>query len=1365
MNYLKKRIRKNFAKNKPILQIPYLLTTQHNGYKSFLTINNIDNKNNIKSILESFFPIKSINNNIILHFISYKFTKSIYTSSECKMRGISYNGILSAIFKLEFIKNKKKNIQKNIFLGEIPIMTNRSTFIINGTERVIVSQLHRSPGVFFSLDKNNSSLSNKVKYNAKIIPARGSWISFVFDSKDLLFVKIEGKKKLLVTILLKALKFTNEKILLTFFEFDKFYLSSDKIIMELIPQHLKGQIASFNFIKDNFTYIKEGKIISSQNIQLLLKNNITHIEVPKQYLINKIVAKNYLDINTGELICLANTKLSLEIIDKLIKANIPLLEILFINNLDHGAYISKTLQADPTKDYISALKVIYKHLKGVELFSKVKAEQYLHKLLFSTNKYDLSIVGRKKINLSLLQSTPSNKLNLTIIDIIKILSKLINIKNGLETIDDIDNLGNRRIKSLAELLSYHFRLALLKIEKNIKQKINDLSIKKYTRINLQNIFNSKIITLTMKEFFTSSQLSQFMDQTNPLSEITHKRRISALGPGGITRDRAGFEVRDIHPSHYGRMCPVETPEGPNIGLINSLAIYAKVNEYGFLVTPYQKVINGKITSKIDYLTADEEKKYHIAQANNYINKNSELDNKLHVCRFNEETILVYKNEVDYIDISTLQLISIGTSLIPFVGHDDANRALMGTNMQRQAVPLLNIEKPLVGTGIEYIVAKDSGMNVYAKRGGFIFYLDNSKIIVKVNNNEINKKDPLDIGYDIYYLIKNHRSNQNTFINQRPCVNLKEVVNIGDLLIDSNATDLGELALGQNVRIAFMSWYGYNFEDSIVISDQLIKDNKFTSLHIEELICIVRDTKLGEEKITIDIPNINEEELLFLDKEGIIIIGSKVKENDILIGKVSPKVDIQLSSEKKLLYAVFGKKVSDVKDSSLRVPLGIEGTVIDVQVFTREGCKKDKRAIILNKLIVNNSIQKMTEEFKLLRYNIIISIKKLLDNYSIDNITKYLLKNKFKKLNSVNLIKQNKLLSILSNYKLLKKKFNNNLKSKLKKINNYFELSAGILKLVKVFIASKRHIQPGDKMSGRHGNKGVVSRICPREDMPYDKFGIPVDIILNPLGVPSRMNVGQILETHLGLAAKGVGKVINRMLKQQQSVYKIRSIINHIYNSNDNLYQKVNFDNFSDKEILTLANNLCEGLPVATPVFDGATEQEIKSLLKLGQEPITGKITLFDGCTGERIKQKVTVGYMYMLKLNHLVEDKIHARSTGSYSLITQQPLGGKSQFGGQRLGEMEVWALEAYGAAYTLQEMLTVKSDDIKARTIMYHNILNENFIMNSNIPESFNVLIKEIKALGLNIEYKNLDNLNYIHNNISLNKKYDKNEIKIFKN
>ncbi|MFM5480065.1 DNA-directed RNA polymerase subunit beta [Aeromonas veronii] len=1331
----KKRIRKDFGKRDQVLDTPYLLSIQLDSFKQFIEADP-EGEYGLEAAFRSVFPITSYSGSAELQYVSYRLGEPVFDVKECQIRGVTYSAPLRVklrmvLYDREAAAGTVKDIkEQEVYMGEIPLMTENGTFVINGTERVIVSQLHRSPGVFFDHDKGKTHSSGKVLYNARVIPYRGSWLDFEFDAKDNLFVRIDRRRKLPASIILRALDFTSEQILATFFETIGFEVKDGKLMMDLVPERLRGETATFDIVANGAVVVETGRRVTARHIRQLEKDAVTQIEVPVEYVVGKVAAKDYAHPQTGEMVVTANQALSLEAIANLSQAGFKHFEVLFTNELDHGAYMSETLRVDSSSNRLEALVEIYRMMRPGEPPTREAAEQLFENLFFSAERYDLSTVGRMKFNRRLGREDETGAGVLTKDDIVDVMKRLIDIRNGNDEVDDIDHLGYRRIRSVGEMAENQFRVGLVRVERAVKER---LSLGDLDTLMPQDLINAKPISAAVKEFFGSSQLSQFMDQNNPLSEVTHKRRISALGPGGLTRERAGFEVRDVHPTHYGRLCPIETPEGPNIGLINSLSVYSRTNEYGFLETPYRKVIDGVITDEVDYLSAIEEGKYVIAQANAATTEDGRLKDELIPCRHKGESTFMNADQIQYMDVSPQQIVSVAAALIPFLEHDDANRALMGSNMQRQAVPTLRADKPLVGTGMERAVAVDSGVTVVAKRGGVIDYVDASRIVLKVNEDELM---PGEAGIDIYNLTKYTRSNQNTCINQRPCVMLGEPVMAGDVLADGPSTDLGELALGQNMRVAFMPWNGYNFEDSILVNERVVQEDRLTTIHIQELACISRDTKLGPEEITADIPNVGEAALSKLDESGIVYVGAEVKGGDILVGKVTPKGETQLTPEEKLLRAIFGEKASDVKDSSLRVPNGVYGTVVDVQVFTRDGVEKDKRAKEIEEMQLKEAKKDLTEEFKILEDGIFGRSRNLLlaAGYSEDRLNK-LDRSKWFELAIEDEGKQTELEQIAEQHVELKAEFDKKFENKRRKIIQGDDLAPGVLKIVKVYLAVKRRIQPGDKMAGRHGNKGVISKICPVEDMPHDEFGRPVDIVLNPLGVPSRMNIGQILEVHLGLAAKGIGEKIDRMVKEQRELHEMRNFLQQVYDLGEKDTQQVNIAELSDDDVRTLVGNLRKGLPVATPVFDGAKEREIKALLKLADLPESGQIDLFDGRTGNRFERKVTVGYMYMLKLNHLVDDKMHARSTGSYSLVTQQPLGGKAQFGGQRFGEMEVWALEAYGAAYTLQEMLTVKSDDVNGRTKMYKNIVDGDHRMEPGMPESFNVLLKEIRSLGINIE------------------------------
>ncbi|MFW8590768.1 DNA-directed RNA polymerase subunit beta [Glaciecola sp. 2405UD65-10] len=1331
----KKRIRKDFGKRPQVLEIPYLLSIQLDSFKKFID-QDPDGQYGLESAFRSVFPIKSYSGNSELQYVAYRLGEPVFDVKECQIRGVTYSAPLRVklrlvLFDKEAAPGTVKDIkEQEVYMGEIPLMTDNGTFVINGTERVIVSQLHRSPGVFFDHDKGKTHSSGKVLYNARVIPYRGSWLDFEFDPKDNLFVRIDRRRKLPATIILRALDMGTEEILDLFFDKVAVRIDGDNYMMDVVPDRLRGETAQFDILgKDGEVLVEAGRRISARHTRSLEKANITQLVVPSEYVVGKVLDKDYIDESTGEVVATANQELTLELLLALKEAGITEFNTLYINELDHGSYISDTVNVDPSNNRLEALVEIYRMMRPGEPPTKDAAENLFENLFFSEDRYDLSAVGRMKFNRRLGRKESTGAGTLSKEDIVAVMQQLITIRDGKDEVDDIDHLGNRRIRSVGEMAENQFRVGLVRVERAVKER---LSLGDLDAIMPQDLINAKPISAAVKEFFGSSQLSQFMDQNNPLSEVTHKRRISALGPGGLTRERAGFEVRDVHPTHYGRLCPIETPEGPNIGLINSLSSFARTNDYGFLETPYRKVENGLVTDDIEYLSAIEEGQYAIAQANVALDNNNNLVDDLIACRQRGENVLVQKEDISYMDVSPQQIVSIAASIIPFLEHDDANRALMGSNMQRQAVPTLKADKPLVGTGMEKTVAVDSGVTVVAKRGGTVDFVDASRIVIKVNENEMT---PGEAGIDIYNLTKYTRSNQNTCINQRPTCNVGDPIVLGDVLADGPSTDLGDLALGQNMRIAFMPWNGYNFEDSILISERVAQEDRFTTIHIQELSCIARDTKLGPEEISADIPNVGESALGKLDESGVVYIGAEVKGGDILVGKVTPKGETQLTPEEKLLRAIFGEKASDVKDTSLRVPNSVTGTVIDVQVFTRDGVEKDKRALEIEDMQLRQVKKDLSDEFNILADGIFARATNLLLNNGIDQAKlDGLPREKWFDIALKDEDAQNELDQNAEQYTEIKNDFDKKFETKRRKITQGDDLAPGVLKIVKVYLAVKRSIQPGDKMAGRHGNKGVISAIQPVEDMPYDANGTPVDIVLNPLGVPSRMNIGQILETHLGMAAHGLGVKIDRMIKEQQEIAKLRNFLKEVYTLGQS-HQEVNIDEFTDHEVTRLAENLRKGVPIATPVFDGATEAEIKDMLELADIPRSGQITLFDGRTGRSFERPVTVGYMYMLKLNHLVDDKMHARSTGSYSLVTQQPLGGKAQFGGQRFGEMEVWALEAYGAAYTLQEMLTVKSDDVNGRTKMYKNIVDGDHRMEPGMPESFNVLLKEIRSLGINIE------------------------------
>ena len=1393
----KKRIRKSFGKTSDVIQAPNLIDLQINSYNEFLGIidGNFDiQQSGLHRVFDSVFPIYDYSNNCKLEYSSFKLDKPEFTEEECRISSKTYCVPIKVNFKL-YTNIDEKNSEKveifeneEVFLGELPIMTKYGTFIVNGTERVVVSQLHRSPGVFFDHDRGRTHSSGKLLFSARVIPYRGSWLDFEFDQKDIIFARIDRRRKIPSTIILRALGYSAQEIINQFYDQNKISIKDGHIFIDQKLEDLKGSIASFDIYHNKKLIVAKGKRITVRQIEVAQKSKMKNFQVPDDYLLGKRIAEDVsiklngpdikvdmvsseqiIDPETGELICEANQKINKEIKEKLTNSkkiainilacnqeidvdtialihelNIASFSILHTNDLDRGSFICNTLDVDPTHDQNSALIEIYRMMRPGEPPTADASNQLFTNLFQSSDRYDLSDVGRMKFNSRVGREKMEGDTTLSNDDILDVLKTLINIRNGSDTVDDIDHLGNRRVKCVGEMVENVFRVGLVRVEKAVKERMTTMELAE--KLQPKDIVNSKPITATLKEFFGTSQLSQFMDQNNPLAEITHKRRISALGPGGLTRERAGFEVRDVHPTHYGRVCPIETPEGPNIGLINSLATYSRTNSYGFLETPYRVVTKNKVRDEIKWLSAIEESKYTIAQANTALDSRGNIQGDLISCRFNNEFTISSPDKVDLMDVSPRQVVSVAAALIPFLEHDDANRALMGSNMQRQAVPLLIPDKPLVGTGMEKTVAVDSGASVKVKRDGTVDYVDASRIIVNVDEKHVG--DDTDTGVDIYPLTKYTRTNQNTCINQRPLVKPGDQVVAGDAIADGPSTDLGELALGQNLLIAFMPWNGYNYEDSILVSEKVVREDRFTSIHIEELECVARDTKLGSEEITSDIPNVSENLLNKLDTSGIVYVGAEVKSGDILVGKVTPKGETQLTPEEKLLRAIFGEKASDVKDSSLKVPSGMDGTVIDVRVFTREGIDKDKRAKEIEEYQIEEVKKNLVDELRINQETVYIRARKLLLNKMVAKPVLDL-KAESKLTNSVlesisdhDLFKiQSKvektnisLANLANSLDDLQSKFNQDLEDITKKISMPDDLGPGVQKKIKVYLAVKRTLQPGDKMAGRHGNKGVISQIVPVEDMPHREDGTPVDIVLNPLGVPSRMNVGQVLETHLGWAAHGIGDKINEMLKEQQEVKKLKQFITKIYKECPG-FTKYSIDKFSDSEIITLANNLRNGVPMATPVFDGASEEEIKKMLELADLPTSGQSILFDGRTGEQFERPVTIGYMYIIKLNHLVDDKMHARSTGPYSLVTQQPLGGKAQFGGQRFGEMEVWALQAYGATNVLQEVLTVKSDDIAGRNKVYKNIVDGEYTTDAHVPESFNVLLKEIRSLGINID------------------------------
>jgi DNA-directed RNA polymerase subunit beta len=1360
----RKRIRKSFGSRDSVLEIPYLLQMQKDAYTAFLQADVPPRERKsvgLQAAFESAFPIVSHNGYVEMKFVEYTLGKPVFDVRECQTRGLTYASAVRArvqliIYDREASTPQSKVVkevkEQEVYMGEVPLMTDKGSFIINGTERVIVSQLHRSPGVFFEHDKGKTHSSGKLLFSARIIPYRGSWLDFEFDPKDLLYFRVDRRRKMPVTILLKAIGLTPEAILANFYVNDHFRLMDSGALMAFVPERLKGEVARFDITDVNGrVVVAKDKRITARHVRELEQAGTTHISVPEDYLIGRVVAKNIVDPDTGEIIARANDELTETLLKKLRSAGIQELPCIYTNELDQGPYISQTLRIDETADEFAARVAIYRMMRPGEPPTEDAVQALFHRLFYNPETYDLSRVGRMKFNARVGRESSEGPMVLTNEDIMAVVKILVDLRNGKGEVDDIDHLGNRRVRCVGELAENQFRTGLARIEKAVKERLGQAE--QDSSLMPHDLINSKPISAALKEFFGASQLSQFMDQTNPLAEITHKRRVSALGPGGLTRERAGFEVRDVHVTHYGRLCPIETPEGPNIGLINSLALYARLNEYGFIETPYRRVVDGKVTDQIDYLSAIEEGKYIIAQANAELDEEGRLVGELVSAREKGESVLTTPDRVQYMDVSPAQIVSVAASLVPFLEHDDANRALMGANMSRQAVPVLRPEKPLVGTGIERVAAIDSGTVVTAKRGGVVDYVDATRIVIRVNDDEAVAGE---VGVDIYNLIKYQRSNQNTNIHQRPIVKKGERIHKGAVIADGASTDLGEISIGQNMLIAFMPWNGYNFEDSILISEKVVAEERYTSIHIEELVVMARDTKLGPEEITRDIPNLSEQQLNRLDESGIIYVGAEVQPGDVLVGKVTPKGETTLTPEEKLLRAIFGEKASDVKDTSLRVEQGSQGTVIDVQVFTREGIQRDKRA----QQIIDDELKRyrldLNDQLRIVEADAYDRLEKLLIGKTANGGPKRLPKGTVLTKEYLTEIDRHhwfdirvadddlaaQMESIKNSLEATRHAFDQAFEEKRKKLTQGDELPAGVLKMVKVYLAVKRRLQPGDKMAGRHGNKGVVSKIVPVEDMPYMADGTPVDIVLNPLGVPSRMNIGQVLEVHLGWAAKGLGERIGELLQRQAAVAEIRAFLDKIYNSTG---RKENLDELSDDEIVAMARELTKGVPFASPVFDGASEEQIRAMLMLAYPDEVAKAKgltesrtqaqLYDGRTGDPLERKTTVGYMHYLKLHHLVDDKMHARSTGPYSLVTQQPLGGKAQFGGQRFGEMEVWALEAYGASYVLQEMLTVKSDDVQGRTKVYESIVKGEHAIDAGMPESFNVLVKEIRSLGIDIE------------------------------
>ncbi|MBY0355474.1 MAG: DNA-directed RNA polymerase subunit beta [Rickettsiales bacterium] len=1356
----RKRIRKSFGKIKSAALMPNLIEVQKNSYDQFLQMvvpQKGRTNTGLHGVMKSVFPVNDFSETSTLEYVSYTFDAPKYDVDECRQRGINFSAPLRVTLRLivwivdedtgaREIKDIK---EQDVYMGDIPLMTENGTFIINGTERVIVSQMHRSPGVFFDHDKGKSHSSGKILYSARIIPYRGSWLDFEFDAKDIVYTRIDRRRKLPVTSLLRALDMNNEEILSTFYKFESYKQQKKGWSVPYNPEAWRGIKLDQDMVdaKSGKTVVEAGQKITPRMAKKLKEDGLSELLVVREKLIGKYAAVDLVNLQTGEVITEAGHEISKDMIAQIEEAGIKELQLLAIDNVHVGPYIRNSLMADKNTTKEDALIDIYRVMRPGEPTTPDAAQALFTSLFFESERYDLSEVGRVKMNARLNLNHPDTVGVLTKDDIINTVQTLVRLKDGYGEIDDIDHLGNRRVRSVGELMENQFRIGLLRMERGIVERMSSVDI---DTVMPHDLVNSKPLAAAVREFFGSSQLSQFMDQTNPLSEITHKRRLSALGPGGLTRERAGFEVRDVHPTHYGRICPIETPEGPNIGLINSMATYARVNKYGFIESPYRKIVDGKVTDEVVYLSAMEEGRYTIAQANAALDSKDKFTEDLISCRKNGDFVMAAPEAIDFIDVSPKQLVSVAAALIPFLENDDANRALMGSNMQRQAVPLVRTEAPLVGTGMEEIVARDSGVATVARRSGIVDQVDATRIVIRVEETSVKGMTDDAPGVDIYNLLKFQRSNQNTCINQRPLVRVGDVVQVGDTVADGPSTDLGELALGHNVLVAFMPWNGYNFEDSILISEKMVAEDVFTSIHIEEFEVMARDTKLGAEEITRDIPNVGEEALRNLDEIGVVHIGAELKPGDILVGKVTPKSESPVTPEEKLLRAIFGEKASDVRDTSLRLPPGVSGTVVGVKIFSRRGIEKDERHLAIEKSDIERLRKDRDDERAIVERYIYSRLTTLLDGQEVVKGPKTM---KAKtKLNAEVLaelpkglwweiaIKDEKVMGQIEKLKTqldeANQRLNNRFEEKVDKLQAGDDLLPGVLKMVKVFVAVKRKLQPGDKMAGRHGNKGVISRITPVEDMPHLADGTPVDIVLNPLGVPSRMNVGQILETHLGWASAGIGKQIREALEKTQmdadKASSMRTLLLDIYEDTVNQTEIKRMD---DGEVLELAFNLKKGLPFATPVFDGAREEEIVKWLEKGGQDRSGQVTLFDGRTGESFDRKVTVGYIYMLKLHHLVDDKIHARSIGPYSLVTQQPLGGKSQFGGQRFGEMECWALQAYGAAYTLQEMLTVKSDDVAGRSKVYESIVRGDHSFESGIPESFHVMVKELRSLGLNVE------------------------------
>ena len=1351
----RKRIRKVFGKIAEVAEMPNLIEVQKESYDQFLQRKEPPggrNNEGLQAVFKSVFPITDFTGQAMLEFVRYDFEPPKYDVDECQQRGMTYAAPLKVTLRLIVFevdqetgaKSVKDIKEQDVYMGDMPLMTSNGTFVVNGTERVIVSQMHRSPGVFFDHDKGKTHSSGKLLFAARIIPYRGSWLDFEFDAKDIIHVRIDRRRKLPITTLLYALGLDGEQILHYFYTTVPYTETKDGWRTPFDPQRYRGLKPTVDLVdaKTKQVVVEAGKKITPRLARKLAEDGVKELLVRDEDLYGLYLANDLVDEKTGEIFAEAADELNEKLLKQLRAAGFTRLNFLNIDHINIGAHIRNTLKVDKVESYDQALIEIYRVMRPGEPPTRETAEALFKGLFFDPERYDLSAVGRVKMNMRLELDAPDTVRVLRKEDILAVIKTLHELRDGKGDVDDIDHLGNRRVRSVGELMENQYRLGLVRMERAIKERMSSVDI---DTVMPHDLINAKPAASAVREFFGSSQLSQFMDQTNPLSEITHKRRLSALGPGGLTRERAGFEVRDVHPTHYGRICPIETPEGPNIGLINSLATYARVNKYGFIETPYRKVVNGKVTEEVVYLSAIEEGKHHIAQANVPLTKDGHFAEELVTARHHGDVLTVPRDRIDFVDVSPKQLVSVAAALIPFLENDDANRALMGSNMQRQAVPLVRTNAPLVGTGMESVVARDSGAAITARRTGVVDQVDAKRIVIRATE----ETDPTKSGVDIYTLAKFQRSNQNTCINQRPLVRVGDEVKAGDIIADGPSTDLGDLALGQNVLVAFMPWNGYNFEDSILLSERIVRDDVFTSIHIEEFDVMARDTKLGPEEITRDIPNVGEEALKNLDEAGIVYIGAEVKPGDILVGKITPKGESPMTPEEKLLRAIFGEKASDVRDTSLRLPPGVSGTVVEVRVFNRHGVDKDERALAIEREEIERLAKDRDDELAILDRNSYGRLHNFLSGKAAsggpkghkiegkitEKVLQDLPRSQWWNIALSNDKAMAELEAMKQQYEESKKRLENRFLDKVEKLQRGDELPPGVMKMVKVFVAVKRKIQPGDKMAGRHGNKGVVSKIVPVEDMPFLEDGGHVDIVLNPLGVPSRMNVGQILETHLGWACAGLGRKIGQLLESYREGGKtkpIRDQLHAIYGKDSEI------DGLEDGRLVEVARTLTSGVPIATPVFDGAREEDIARLLKEAGLSASGQVTLYDGRTGEPFDRQVTVGYIYMLKLHHLVDDKIHARSIGPYSLVTQQPLGGKAQFGGQRFGEMEVWALEAYGAAYTLQEMLTVKSDDVAGRTKVYEAIVRGDDTFEAGIPESFNVLVKEIRSLGLNVELQN---------------------------